>query len=125
MKRSEEKLAEQNAKIIELQSIIETQDNALQKLQIKWDGNGQYSPCLCIRIHGVQYNEIDYTNVINKVERCCDEIVVKFDSNEIDRFHYIGNPVFETDSKQKVGSIMVNFKSWESRTAFYKARPIL
>lgn len=54
VKRSEEKLAEQNRKIIELQ--FETQDNALQKLQIKWDGNGQYSPCLCIRIHGVQYN---------------------------------------------------------------------
>ena len=53
MKRFEEKLAEQNAKKIELQSKIETQDNALQKLQIKWDGNGQYSPCLCIRIHGV------------------------------------------------------------------------
>ena len=80
---------------------------------------------MCIRIHGVQYNENDYTNVINKVERCCDEIGVKFDSNEIGRFHYIGNPVFETDSKQKVGSIMVNIKSWESRTAFYKARPIL
>ena len=63
-----------------------------------------------------------HINVISKVERFCDEIGVKFDSNEIDRVHYIGNPVFDTDSKQKVRSIIVKFKSWESRTAFYKAR---
>ena len=33
---------------------------------------------------------------------CCDEIGVKFDMNEIDMVHYIGKPVFDTDSKQKV-----------------------
>ena len=43
--------------------------------------------------------------------------------NEIDRVHYIGKPNFDTDSKQKVRSIIVKFKSWKSRTAFYKARP--
>ena len=40
--------------------------------------------------------------------------------NEIDRVHYIGKP---TVSKQKVRSMIVKFKSWKSRTAFYKARP--
>ena len=68
----------------------------------------------CIRIHGVQYNENDDINVMNKVERCCDEIGVKFDTNEIDRVHYIGKPVSDTDSKQKVRSIIVKLKSWES-----------
>ena len=43
--------------------------------------------------------------------------------NEKNRVHYIGKPVFDTDSKQKVRSIIVKFKSWESRIAFYKARP--
>ena len=43
--------------------------------------------------------------------------------NEIDRVHYIGKLVFDTDSKRKVRSIIARFKSWESRTAFYKARP--
>ena len=56
VKRFEEKLDEQNAKIIELQSKIAIQDNALQRLEIKCDDNEQYSRRSCIRIHGVQYN---------------------------------------------------------------------
>ena len=99
VKRFEEKLDEQNAKM--LQSKIAIQDNALQRLEIKCDDNEQYSRRSCIRIHGVQYNENDIS-VINKVEQCCDEIGVKFDMNEIDRIHYIGKPVFGTDSKQEV-----------------------
>ena len=47
------------------------------------------------------FNIMKMISVINKVERCCDEIGVKFDMNEIDRVHYIGNPVFDTGSKQK------------------------
>ena len=39
MKRFEEKLDEQNVKIIELQSKIAIQDNALQRLEIKCDNN--------------------------------------------------------------------------------------
>ena len=42
----------------------------------------QYSRRSCIRIYGVPYN---------------DEIDVKFETNEIDRVHYIGKPVFDTD----------------------------
>ena len=121
VKRFEEKLDEQNAKM--LQSKIAIQDNALQRLEIKCDDNEQYSRRSCIRIHGVQYNENDDISVINKVEQCCDEIGVKFDMNEIDRVHYIGKPVFDTDAKQKVMKIIVKFKSWESQTASYNDRP--
>ena len=113
VKRFEEKLDEHNAKIVELQSKIATQDNALQRLEIKCDDNEQYSRRSCIRIHGVQYNENDDISVINKVEQCCDEIGVKFDMNEIDRVHYIGKPVFDAIPKQKVRSMIVKFKSWE------------
>ena len=65
MKRFEEKLDEQNAKIIELQSKAAIQYNALQMLEIKCDGNDQNSRRSCIRIHGVQYNENDDISVIN------------------------------------------------------------
>ena len=82
MKRFEEKLDEQNAKIIELQSKIAIQDNALQKLEIKCDDNENYGRRSSIRIHGVEYNENDDINVINKVESCCDEIGFKFYWNE-------------------------------------------
>ena len=85
VKRSEEKLDEQNAKIMELQSKVAIQDNALQSLEVKCDDNEQYSRRSCIRIHGVQCNENDDISVINKVEQCCDEISVKFDLNDIDR----------------------------------------
>ena len=34
------------------------------------------------------------------------------------------SPFFDTDSKQKVRSTIVKFKSWGSRAAFYKSRPI-
>ena len=88
--------------MIELQSKITIQDNALQKLELTCDNNEQYSGRLCIRIHGVDNNENDDINFTNKVERCCDEIGIKFELNEIDRVHYVGKPAFDTDSKQKV-----------------------
>ena len=72
-------------------------------------------------IHGLEYNENDDVHVMNKVERCCDEISVKFALNEIDRMHYITTSIFDTDSKQKVRSIIVKYKSWELRSTFSKA----
>ena len=89
VKRFEEKWDTQNVKIIHLQSKIAIQDNGLQK----------------------------DINIINKVERCFDEICVKFDLNEIGRVPYIGKSIFHT------GSIIVKFKSWELQTASYKGCP--
>ena len=43
--------------------------------------------------------------------------------NEMDREHYIDKSGFGTDSKQKVRSIIVKFKSWESQPDFYKVHP--
>ena len=121
MKRFDKKLDKQNTKIIELQTKIAIQGNALQKFEIKSDDNEQYSRRSSIRIHGVQYDENVDISVINKVERCCDEIAVKPDMNEIYSVNYIDKPIFDSDSKQNVTLIIVKFKSWESRRAFYKA----
>lgn len=38
-------------------------------------------------------------NVVNKVEKDCDEIGIKFDLNKRDRVHCIGKPDFDTDTK--------------------------
>ena len=65
----------------ELNSKIAIQDDALQNLEINCDNTKEYSRRSGIRIHGVEYNKNDDVNVINTVERCCDEIGVKFDSN--------------------------------------------
>ena len=64
--------------------------------------NEYYSRGSCIPIHGVECNENDDANFMNKVESCCGEIVAKFDLNKIYRVHYIGKPFFYNDSKQKV-----------------------
>lgn len=57
---------------------------------------------------------------MNKVEKFCGEIGVKFDQNEIDRVHHVSKSVFDIDAKQWVRSIIVKFKLWESRIFFYK-----
>ena len=51
------------------------------------------------------------------------DTIDRVQTKTIDRVHYIGKPVFDTVSKHKVRSVIVNFKSWESRTFFYKACP--
>lgn len=47
---------------------------------------------------------------MNNDERCCEETDIKFDLDEIEKVHYIGNFVFDTDSKQKVRSIIEKVK---------------
>ena len=64
----EEKLDERSAKVIDLQSNIAIQDNALQKLEIKCDDTEQYSCHSSICIHGVEYNENDDINIIIKLK---------------------------------------------------------
>ena len=51
------------------------------------------------------------------------DTIDRVQTKTIDRVHYIGKPVFDTVSKQKVRSVIANFKSWESRTFFYKVCP--
>ena len=51
------------------------------------------------------------------------DTIDRVQTKTIDRVHYIGKPVFGTVSKQKVRSVIANFKSWESRTFFYKVCP--
>ena len=71
----------------------------------------QYSRCSCIRIHGVKNYENDDVNVMNKIEKCYDEIFGKFDPKEKDRLFQIGKPVFDADSKQKTRLIIVKFET--------------
>ena len=71
-KKVEERLTENNIKIIELQSNTAVQDSASQTLNIKFEDNEQYTCRYYMPIHGLEYNENDDVHVMNKVERCCD-----------------------------------------------------
>ena len=57
------------------------------------------------------------------IESCFNHVGLKFDANEIDRAHRLGKPYKDRITKASVQPIIIKFKSWSSRTAFYKARP--
>ena len=51
------------------------------------------------------------------------KINVPFDQDNIDRVHQIGRKYTNENTGKKIQSIIVKFKSWESREEFYDARP--
>ena len=59
---------------------------------------------------------------MKKVEKCCREIDRDFKQNEIARAHYISKSSINEKKKKNVTSIIIKFRSWESRTDLYKAR---
>ena len=122
MKKIEDKFKEQNDRIEELESKLAIKQNIIDHLEIKCDDNEQYSRRSCLRIHGLDFSSDEDEGVLKKVEKCYSDMGIEFNQNEIDRAHYIGKPYMDK-KKNKVRSIIVKFRSWKSRTAFYKARP--
>ena len=116
-------MREKNLKIQELESKIHSQENAFKKLEIISDDNEQYSRRSCLRIHGIEFKEGDGGEVMEEIEKYYNVMGIPCDENEIDRAHGIGKPFLDKERKKKVRSIIVKFKSWKARTAFYKARP--
>ena len=71
MKKFDEKISEQNAKIEKLESIITIHENTIDQLLVKCHGNEQYSRRSCLRIHGVEVKENeDEDCVMNVLEDC-------------------------------------------------------
>ena len=117
----EDKLREQNLKIQELESKIHSQENAFKRLERISDNNKHYSRRSCLRIHGIEFKEGDSGDVLEEIEKCYNVVGIPFYENEIDRVNGIGKPFLER--KKKVRSIIVKFKPWKARDAFFKARP--
>ena len=115
-------MREKNLKIQELESKIHSQENAFKKLEIISDDNEQYSRRSCLRIHGIEFKEGDGGEVMEEIEKCYNVMGIPFDENEIDRAYDIGKPFLDKKRKKKVRSIIVKFKSWKARAAFYKVR---
>ena len=117
MKKCDEKVSEQNAKIEKLESIITIHENTV-------DDNEQYSRRSCLGIHGVEVKENeDEDGILNVLEDCYSNVNLQFDANEIDRAHRIGLPYTDKNSSKKVKSIIVKFRSWKAYHRFYKGRP--
>ena len=119
MKKFDEKISEQNAKIEKLESIITIHENTIDQLLIKCDDNEQYSRRSCLRIHGVEVKENeDEDGIMNVLEDCYSSVNLQFDANDIDQAHRIGLPYIDNNSGKKVKSILVKFRSWKAHQCF-------
>ena len=93
MKKIEDKFNEQNITIEELESKLAIKQNIIDNLEIKCDYNKQYSRRSCLLVHGLDFSSDDEDEgVMKKVEKCCSDMGIEFNQNEIDRVHYIGKP---------------------------------
>ena len=105
-----------------MESKLTIKQNITDHLEIKCDDNEQYSQRSCLQIHGLDFCSDEDEGVLKKVEKCYSYMGTQFNQIEIDLAHYIGKPYMD-NKKNKVQSIIVKFRSWKSRTAFYKAQP--
>ena len=123
MKKIEDKFKEKNTAIEELESKLAIKQNIIDNLEIKCDYNKQYSRRSCLRVHGLDFSSDEDEGVMKKVEKCCSDMGIEFNQNEIDRVHYIGEPYMDKTKNKKVRSLIIKFKSWKLRITFYKSRP--
>ena len=120
----ERNLEKQVNRINEFEGQIALQKNMSDQLEIKCNNNERYSRRTSIRIHGIEVPENESTdNVMAVVKSCHEKIHVPFDQDNIDRVHRIGKKYTDGNTRKKIQSIIVKFKSWKSRKEFYDARP--
>ena len=119
-------IKQQNAKLEEMESRLALRQNTIEKLvdqlEVKSDNLEQYSRRSCLRINGIEVVD-GVENINTTLENCYNHIGQKFDTHEIDRAHRIGKTYVDKVTKKVHQSIIVKYKSWGPRTAFYKARP--
>ena len=133
----EEMFAKQNNLIETLLKRIDEQDktiaelsmrvNTLEKLRsqdlIDHDDTRQYIRRTNVRINGVEFAE-DETNedVITRVQECHAAVEVPCPPTDFYRAHRVGKP-YLNEQKKKVQSIIVKYRSWATRSDFFKKRP--
>ena len=124
MKKIDEKISEQNAKIKKLESIISVYENTIDQLLVKCDDNEQCSKTSCLRIHEVEVKEKESEDdVINTLKEFYSSLDVPFNPNDIERAHRIGLSYTDNHSGENVKFTVVKFRSWKARQLFYKSRP--
>ena len=122
LSKFETKIKEQDGKIHELESRVVIQEQTINNLLVKCDDNEQYSRRSCLRIHGIESDNNEKNDVIEKVRECYDSLNLPFNEEVIDSVHWIGKEYKDRNSGKQVKSIIVKFKSWKSRQQLYNAR---
>ncbi len=112
-------------RIVSLENKLSLYEAHMEKLEVEVEKAEQYRRWSCLRIYGIPVSEDakqreSSNDCVEKVLSLCEEMEVNIPEGEIDRAHRIG-------SKRRVDgvdqqAIIVKFKSWESRCAFYRGR---
>ena len=128
----EEENKSKNESIAKLSEEVGTLRADVDSLLQKLDDTEQYTRRQSVRINGLappaeldngRRSKESEADVIQMVEACCKDMGVDVLAGDIDRAHRIG-PIVTNDKSKKVSqSIIVKFRSWKARNAFYEARP--
>ena len=74
-----------NKKIKLLESTTSLHQNALEQLELTCDDNQQYSRRSCLRIHGIEFNSNEDSDIVmNKTGKSYGDMALEFDESEID-----------------------------------------
>ena len=105
-----------------LETHIAEQDKKIVELTMQTNSVAQYTRRESVRIHGLPPSDSSTeTKIMATVKRCHEAIGVAFDENSIARAHRIGQPVSRGGASTH--SIIVKFRHFKAKEAFYKARP--
>lgn len=124
IKNLQSTIAKKDEQIVIMEHEIKRMSHNQAILFRKIDDLEQYGRRYSVRINGVEVKPDGQREDVTKlVEECCAEMDTPFQPTKIDRAHRVGGVVTDTRSKKKTQPIIVKFRSWDARTAFYKARP--
>ena len=119
-----DKLAEQDKRITNLESISEMRKATIETLKLKSDDNESYSRRESVRIHGIAVSENESNSDILKiVEKCTTSLGLTYNASEIARAHRIGKPTLSKDGKTNLQSIIVKYKHFDAKKRLFNARP--
>eukprot|EP00112_Aurelia_sp_Birch-Aquarium-sp1_P015575 Seg3465.6 transcript_id=Seg3465.6/GoldUCD/mRNA.D3Y31 product="hypothetical protein" protein_id=Seg3465.6/GoldUCD/D3Y31 len=112
-------------RIASLENKLSVYGAHMEKLEMEVEKAEQYSHWSCLRIYGIPVpnnaNKNESLNdCVEKVMDLCKKMEVNIPDSEIDRAHRIGSKKRVEGVDQQ--EVIVKFKSWKSRCAFYRAR---
>lgn len=112
-------------RIASLENKLSVYEAHMEKLEMEVEKAEQYSRRSCLRIYGIPVpnnaNKNESSNdCVEKVMDLCKKMEVNIPDSEIDRAHRIGSKKRVEGVDQQ--AVIVKFKSWKSRCAFYRGR---
>ena len=111
--------------IATLQATVEALDARITATEPQVEALEQYGRRSSLRIHGVKtVDDESDDDVIKTVEKVAQQVGVAINRDDIYRCHRVGK-VKKLDNGTTTKPIIVKWRSWNARCAFYKARPTI